>query len=161
MTSLWQFKGFEARISLYKSLDCPLVLAAVGRNQRFTRYPPVINHNLGWCNSLPLLLLVSSSPLKKKSNYHVLLSTSLKVNKSSVHVLLQFPPSQKFMPNSHTTLYRKFKFNTLLGYSACWALSGRRTRRSHPIGGGSATFEIVALKKKKNGVGRGQGRKKL
>ena len=51
MTSLWQLKRFEARISLFKSLDCPLALAAAGMNQRFTRYPPVINHNLGWCNS--------------------------------------------------------------------------------------------------------------
>ena len=51
MTSLQQSKGFEARISLFKSLDCPLALAAAGRNQRFTRYPPVINHNQGWCNS--------------------------------------------------------------------------------------------------------------
>ena len=50
MTSLWQLKRFEARISLFKSLDCPLALAAAGMNQRFTRYPPVINHNLGWCN---------------------------------------------------------------------------------------------------------------
>ena len=47
---LRQLKGFEARISLFKSLDCPLTLAAAGRNQRFTRYPPVINHNQGWCN---------------------------------------------------------------------------------------------------------------
>ena len=30
--------------------DCPLALATAGMNQRFTRYPPVINHNLGWCN---------------------------------------------------------------------------------------------------------------
>ena len=51
MTSLWQLKRFEARISLFKSLDCPLALAAAGMKQRFTRYPPVINHNLGWCNS--------------------------------------------------------------------------------------------------------------
>ena len=50
MTSLWQLKRFEARIPLFKSLDCPLALAAAGMNQRFTRYPPVINHNLGWCN---------------------------------------------------------------------------------------------------------------
>ena len=50
MTSLRQLKRFEARISLFKSLDCPLALAAAGTNQRFTRYPPVINHNLGWCN---------------------------------------------------------------------------------------------------------------
>ena len=50
MTSLQQLKRFEARISLFKSLDCPLALAAAGRNQRFTRYPPVINHNQGWCN---------------------------------------------------------------------------------------------------------------
>ena len=50
MTSLRQLKRFEARTSLFKSLDCPLALAAAGRNQRFTRYPPVINHNLGWCN---------------------------------------------------------------------------------------------------------------
>ena len=50
MTSLHQFKRFEARISLFKSLDCPLALAAAGRNQRFTRYLPVINHNQGWCN---------------------------------------------------------------------------------------------------------------
>ena len=50
MTSLWQLKRFEARISLFKSLDCPFALAAAGMNQRFTRYPPVINHNLGWCN---------------------------------------------------------------------------------------------------------------
>ena len=50
MTSLWQLKRFEARISLFKSLVCPLALAAAGMNQRFTRYPPVINHNLGWCN---------------------------------------------------------------------------------------------------------------
>ena len=47
---LLQFKRFEARISLFKSLDCPLALAVAGMNQRFTRYPPVINHNLGWCN---------------------------------------------------------------------------------------------------------------
>ena len=52
MTSLWQLKRFEARMSLFKSLDCPLALAAAGMNQRFTRYPPVINHNLGWCNFL-------------------------------------------------------------------------------------------------------------
>ena len=52
MTSLQQLKRFEARISLFKSLDCPLALAAAGRNQRFTRYPPVINHNQGWCNSM-------------------------------------------------------------------------------------------------------------
>ena len=51
MTSLQQLKRFEARISLFKSLDCPLALAAAGRNQRFTRYPPVINYNQGWCNS--------------------------------------------------------------------------------------------------------------
>ena len=51
MTSLWQLKRFEARISLFKSLDCPLALAAAVMNQRFTRYPPVINHNLGWCNA--------------------------------------------------------------------------------------------------------------
>ena len=50
MTSLWQLKRFEARIPLFKSLDCHLALAAAGMNQRFTRYPPVINHNLGWCN---------------------------------------------------------------------------------------------------------------
>ena len=50
MTSLWQLKRFEARIPLFKSFDCPLALAAAGMNQRFTRYPPVINHNLGWCN---------------------------------------------------------------------------------------------------------------
>ena len=50
MTLLWQLKRFEARIPLFKSLDCPLALAAAGMNQRFTRYPPVINHNLGWCN---------------------------------------------------------------------------------------------------------------
>ena len=50
MTSLRQIKRFEARISLFKSLDCPLALAAAGRDQRFTRHPPVINHNLGWCN---------------------------------------------------------------------------------------------------------------
>ena len=50
MTSLRQLKIFEARISLFKSLDCPLALAAAGMNQRFTRYPPVINHNLGRCN---------------------------------------------------------------------------------------------------------------
>ena len=50
MTSLWQLKRFEARIPLFKSLDCPLALAAAGMNQRFTRFPPVINHNLGWCN---------------------------------------------------------------------------------------------------------------
>ena len=50
MTSLWLLKRFEARIALFKSLDCPLALAAAGMNQRFTRYPPVINHNLGWCN---------------------------------------------------------------------------------------------------------------
>ena len=50
MTSLRQLKRFEARIPLFKSLYCPLALAAAGMNQRFTRYPPVINHNLGWCN---------------------------------------------------------------------------------------------------------------
>ena len=50
MTSLQQLNIFEARISLFKSLDCPLALAAAGRNQRFTRYPPVINHNQGGCN---------------------------------------------------------------------------------------------------------------
>ena len=50
MTSLRQLKRFEARITLFKSLDCPLGLAAAGRNQRFTRYPPVINNNRGWCN---------------------------------------------------------------------------------------------------------------
>ena len=50
MTSLQQLKRFEARISLFKSLDCPLALADAGRNQRLTRYPPVINHNQGWCN---------------------------------------------------------------------------------------------------------------
>ena len=44
MTSLQQLKKFEARTSLFKSLDCPLALAAVGRNQHFTRYPPVKNH---------------------------------------------------------------------------------------------------------------------
>ena len=53
MISLQQLKRFEAIISLFKSLDCPLALAAAGRNQRFTRYPPVINHNQGWCNCLP------------------------------------------------------------------------------------------------------------
>ena len=53
MTSFRQLKRFEARISLFKSLDCPLALAAAGWNQRFTRYPPVINHNLGWCNWTP------------------------------------------------------------------------------------------------------------
>ena len=56
MTSLWQLKRFEARISLFKSLDCPLALAAAGMNQRFTRYPPVINYNLGWCNWKPWYL---------------------------------------------------------------------------------------------------------
>ena len=56
MTSLRQLKRFEARISLFKSLDCPLSLAAAGRNQRFTRYPPVINHNLGWCYCGPVTL---------------------------------------------------------------------------------------------------------
>ena len=62
MTSLWQFKRFEARISLFKSLDCPLTLAAAGKNQRFTRYPPVINHNRGWCNyTCHLLLHLTSS----------------------------------------------------------------------------------------------------
>ena len=50
MTSLQQLKRFEARISLFKSLDCPLALAVAGRNQRFTRHPPVINHNQGLCN---------------------------------------------------------------------------------------------------------------
>ena len=50
MTSLRQLNRFEARISLFKSLECPLALVAAGRNQRFTRYPPEINHNLGWCN---------------------------------------------------------------------------------------------------------------
>ena len=59
MTSLQQLKRFEARISLFKSLDCPLALAAAGRNQRFTRYPPVINHNQGWCNSNPNLSRIS------------------------------------------------------------------------------------------------------
>ena len=61
MTSLQQLKRFEARISLFKSLDCPLALAAAGRNQRFTRYPPVINPGLGsiqfrnWnCRSIPI-----------------------------------------------------------------------------------------------------------
>ena len=62
MTSLWQLKRFEARISLFKSLDCPLALAAAGMNQRFTRYPPVINHNLGWCN-LPTPFRVTSLAL--------------------------------------------------------------------------------------------------
>ena len=57
MTSLQQLKRFEARISLFKSLDCPLALAAAGRDQRFTRYPPVINHNQGWCNCLGLEVL--------------------------------------------------------------------------------------------------------
>ena len=32
MTSLRQSKRFEARISLFKSLDCPLALAAAGMN---------------------------------------------------------------------------------------------------------------------------------
>ena len=32
MTSLRQLKIFEARISLCKSLDCPLALAAAGMN---------------------------------------------------------------------------------------------------------------------------------
>ena len=32
MTSLRQLKRFEARISLFKSLDSPLTLAAVGMN---------------------------------------------------------------------------------------------------------------------------------
>ena len=32
MTSLQQLKRFEARISLFKSLDCPLALAAAGMN---------------------------------------------------------------------------------------------------------------------------------
>ena len=32
MTSLRQLKRFEVRISLFKSLDCPLALAAVGMN---------------------------------------------------------------------------------------------------------------------------------
>ena len=59
MTSLQQLKRFEARISLFKSLDCPLALAAAGRNQRFTRYPPMINHNQGWCNSQQSWLLLT------------------------------------------------------------------------------------------------------
>ena len=61
MTSLRQLKRFEARISLSKSLDCPLALAAAGRNQRYTRYPPVINHNLGWCNYIFILDLTMDS----------------------------------------------------------------------------------------------------
>ena len=61
MTSLWQLKRFEARISLYKSLDCPLALAAAGMNQRFTRYPPVINYNLGWCNWITTISQQSQS----------------------------------------------------------------------------------------------------
>ena len=32
MTSLRQLKRFEARMSIFKSLDCPLALAAVGMN---------------------------------------------------------------------------------------------------------------------------------
>ena len=32
MTSLRQLKRFEARISLFKSLDCPLALVAAGMN---------------------------------------------------------------------------------------------------------------------------------
>ena len=32
MTSLRQLKIFEARIYLFKSLDCPLALAAAGMN---------------------------------------------------------------------------------------------------------------------------------
>ena len=44
MTSSRQLTRFEARISLIKSLDCPLALAAAGTNQRFTKYPQVINH---------------------------------------------------------------------------------------------------------------------
>ena len=32
MASLLQLKRFEARISLFKSLDCPLALAAAGMN---------------------------------------------------------------------------------------------------------------------------------
>ena len=47
LTSLPQLKIYEARMSLFKSLDCPLALAAAGMNKRFTRYPPVILHNLG------------------------------------------------------------------------------------------------------------------
>ena len=58
MTSLWQLKRFEARISLFKSLDCALALAAAVMNQRFTRYPPVINHNLGWCTLHKYILFV-------------------------------------------------------------------------------------------------------
>ena len=60
MTSLWQLKRFKARISLFKSFDCPLALAAASMNQRFTWYPPVINHNLGWCNYLSLPLIPAS-----------------------------------------------------------------------------------------------------
>ena len=64
MTSLWQLKRFEARIPLFKSLDCPLALAAAGMNQHFTRYPPVINHNLGWCNCF------ESATIKSKAADH-------------------------------------------------------------------------------------------
>ena len=32
MTSLRQLKRFEAKISLFKSLDCPLALGAAGMN---------------------------------------------------------------------------------------------------------------------------------
>ena len=70
MTSLWQLKRFEARISLFKSLDCPFALAAAGMNQHFTRYPPVINHNLGWCNcwysGRTFLIATEIISLKKK-----------------------------------------------------------------------------------------------
>ena len=141
-----------------KKFDCELVEWPLICRDLYQHMwmPPLTSENSHFLQSGPQEATLVMSP---------------KVNQSSVHVLLQFPPSHKFKLNSHTTLYRKVKFNTPLGYSTSPRLPLRGCRqlvlhvlsfeRTVPSGGGSATFEIVALKKKKNGVGRGQGRKKL
>ena len=97
MISLWQFKRFEARISLFKSLNCPLALAALGRNQRFTRYPPVINHHLVWCNYQIALKKFSMPPVLKVSllRYRILIQKSWPYYKVCPHInaLIIKPPA--------------------------------------------------------------------
>ena len=83
MTSLWQLKRFEARIPLFKSLDCPLALAAAGMNQRFTRYPPVINHNLGWCNSLVTYEFLAQRPVTRSFDVFFDLRLNERLSKQS------------------------------------------------------------------------------
>ena len=113
MTSLWQLKRFEARISLFKSLDCPLALAAAGMNQRFTRYPSVKNHNLGWCNwRWPCISITEPMPSLScwylvnwtESNVTLQKMSTLRKQQSMVlNTCDEFVSAQKYLrPNSMT-----------------------------------------------------------